>query len=62
LAKFKPEREDQQFLFPPALEDFVPEGYLARVVSEIAGGLDTSGIEAKYSPRGQNTYHPKIFS
>ncbi|MDY6793726.1 MAG: transposase [Actinomycetota bacterium] len=30
------------------------------MVSEIVGGLDTFGIEAKYSPRGQNTYHPKL--
>ncbi len=60
MAKFKPEREDQQFLLPPALEDFVPEGHLARVVAEIVNELDTSVIEAKYSPLGQNTYHPKL--
>ncbi|OGO05671.1 MAG: hypothetical protein A2Y60_02170, partial [Chloroflexi bacterium RBG_13_54_9] len=60
MAKFKPERKDQQFLLPPALEDFIPQDHLARVISEIVGGLDTRGIEAKYSHLGQNTYHPKI--
>ena len=37
MAKFKPLREDQEFLLPPSLEDFVPKGHLARLVSKVVG-------------------------
>lgn len=47
-------------LLPPCLEDYVPEGHLARLVYEVVEGLDTSAIEDQYSELGQNTYHPKI--
>jgi transposase len=60
MAKFKPYRRQQRFLFPPSLEDYVPEGHLARLVCEVVEGLDTSRIENKYSELGQHTYHPKI--
>ena len=61
MAKFKSYRKNQLYLLPPRLEDYVPEGHLARVVYEVVEGLDTSGIEGKYSELGQNTYHPRIF-
>jgi len=61
MAKFKSYRKDQLHLLPPCLEDYVPEGHLARLVYEVVEGLDTSAIEDKYSELGQNTYHPKIF-
>lgn len=60
MAKFKPYRKDQFYLLPPSLEDYVPEGHMARLVYEIAERLDTAKIEDKYSELGQNTYHPKI--
>ena len=60
MAKFKPLREDQEFLLPPSLEDFIPKGHLARLVSKVVGEMDTSAIEDKYSEKGQRTYHPKI--
>lgn len=60
MSKFKPYRREEIFLFPPAIQDFVPEGHLARVVDEIVEGLDTRKVEEKYNELGQNTYHPKI--
>lgn len=47
-------------MLPHSLEEFVPEGHLARLVSKVINDLDTSPIEDKYSKRGQKTYHPKI--
>lgn len=61
MAKFKPYRKEQLHLLPPCLEDYVPEGHLARLVYEVVEGLSTSAIEERYSELGQNTYHPKIF-
>ncbi len=60
MAKFKPYRKDQLHLLPYSLEDFVPEGHLARLIYEVVEGLDTSAMEDRYSELGQNTYHPKI--
>jgi transposase len=60
MAKFKPYQKDQLHLLPACLEDYVPEGHLARFVYEVVEGLDTSTVESKYSELGQNTYHPKI--
>lgn len=60
MAKFKPYRKDQFYLLPPSLEDYIPEGHMARLVYEIAERLDTAKIEDKYSELGQNTYHPRI--
>lgn len=60
MAKFKSYRKDQFYLLPPSLEDYIPEGHMARLVYEIVEGLDTTAIEDKYSELGQNTYHPKI--
>ena len=60
MSKFKPYRKEQLYLLPPSLEDFVPEGHMAKFVYETVEGLDTTDIENKYSELGQNTYHPKI--
>lgn len=49
MAKFKPYRKDQFHLLPPCLEDYVPEGHLARLVYEVVEGLDTLPIEDRYS-------------
>jgi len=59
MNKFKPVNDSQLFLLPPSIEDFVPEGHLARVIDEVVEALDTSVIEAKYSEMGQKSYHPK---
>ena len=60
MAKFKVYRRDQLHLLPHSLEEYVPEGHISRMIYEVVEGLDTSGIEARYSELGQNTYHPKI--
>src|SRR3989338_11559523 len=60
MAKFKPYKKDQLHLLPHSLEEYVSEGHMARMIYEVVEGLDTSGIEARYSELGQNTYHPKI--
>src|ERR1700722_18406805 len=60
MDKFKPDTRGQMFLLPPSVEDFVPQGHLARVISEIVETMDTQSIEQQYSFKGQKSYHPKI--
>ena len=44
---------------PPSVDDFILDGHLARVISEISDKINTSSIEAKYSAIGQKSYHPR---
>lgn len=59
-SKFKSIENDQLFLLPPSIGDFIPEGHLGRVISEIADTFDTTEIEKRYSYQGQKSYHPKL--
>jgi len=52
---------NQPLLLPPSLQDWLPEGHLARFVSDIVDGLDLSAIYAAYhrkDGRGLAAYHP----
>ena len=60
MSKFKERRKKQTLCLPYVIEDYVPEGSLARVIDRIVESLDTKAIEEKYSELGQRTYHPKI--
>ena len=60
MSKFKAANAAQLFLLPPSVEDYVPEGHLARLIDEVVDTLDTRAIEAKYSLLGQKSYHPKL--
>lgn len=60
MSKFKAIKDDQLFLLPPSVEDFIPATHLARVIDEIVDGCDTTMIEEAYSEMGQKSYHPKI--
>jgi transposase len=46
---------------PPALADWVPEGHLARFVSDLVDDLDLAAIEDTYTEeRGYPPYHPRM--
>jgi transposase len=48
---------------PPSLEDWLPEGHLARFVAQVVGELDLEEIRAAYSRRdgrGKAAYHPEL--
>ncbi len=60
MSKFKLYDKSQLMLLPPSLEDFIPEGHLARVVDEVIEHLDTTKLEEKYSNLGQKSYSPKL--
>jgi transposase len=48
------------FLMPPSLEEWLPEGHLARFVVEIVHKLDLSEIYNEYSGNGSPAYPPHI--
>ena len=63
MAKtFRPYEPDQMLLMPPSLQDWVPDGHLARYVSDLVDNiLDLSEIEDAYDEeRGFPPYHPAM--
>ncbi len=49
------------YLFPPSVEDWLPEEHLARFVVEIVDQLDISSIKNEYGGRGSSTaYDPAM--
>ena len=47
-------------LFPPCVEDYLPEDHLARFVVDIVERLDVSHLAAVYEGRGSKPYHPSM--
>ena len=59
---FRPDTLDQILLLPPSLQDWLPEGHLARFLADVVNSLDLGAIYASYEEdgRGQATYHPAM--
>jgi transposase len=54
---------NQAYLLPPSLQDWLPEGHLARFVAEVVEALDLSAIYVKYEEgdgRGLAAYDPRM--
>lgn len=54
MARFVPVDRDTQFLFPPSVQEWLPEDHLARFIVDIVEQLDLSALEQSYagvSPR-----------
>jgi transposase len=55
---------DQSLMFPPSLDDWLPEDHLARFVSDTVDELGLEGLYEKYEKRedgrGQLAYHPRM--
>ena len=58
MSRFRPIDRDIDFLLPPSVQEWLPEGHLARYVVEVVEGLDLSEIEREYGGRGSDPYHP----
>ncbi len=61
MKTFRPYQPDQLLLLPPSIEEWLPDGHLARFVREVAATLDLSAIEGTYAEeRGNPPYHPRL--
>ena len=59
--RFRTCDRDQPFLLPPSLQDWLPEGHLARFLADVVDGLDRSPIYAadqRKDGRGLAASHP----
>jgi transposase len=59
---FRSYQPEQRLLLPPSLEEWLPEGHLARLVSDVVEELDLREIYAGYEDdgRGLAAYHPLL--
>jgi transposase len=57
---FKEYSQDQMFLFPPSLDDFLPKDHMARVINEVVDELDLRELYDRYSDLGCTAYHPQL--
>jgi len=48
MKTFKPYDPDQLYLLPPALRDWLPEGHLALLISDVVDSLDLEPILSVY--------------
>jgi transposase len=59
-AKFIEVYRAAQYLFPPSIQDWLPEKHLARFVVEIVEQLDLRSLKESYTYRGFQPYHPAM--
>ena len=60
MARFIPVDRDTQFLFPPSVQEWLPEDHLARFIVDMVEQLDLSGLEQSYAGRGSDAHHPAM--
>lgn len=48
------------YLLPPSVQDWLPEGHLARFVVDIVSQLNLRSITDQYGGRGSKAYHPRM--
>jgi transposase len=58
--KFIATSRDQQLLFPPSIQDWLPEKHLARFIVDIVSQLDLRPLAEAYAGKGHKAYHPEI--
>jgi len=58
MARFLPIDRDSEYLFPPSVQDWLPETHLARYIANVIESLDLTGIERAYAGRGSDAYPP----
>ncbi len=61
---YRPYDPDQQFLMPPSMREWLPEGHLAYFISDTIDGMDLSAIQSRYEKNlsGYPPYHPRMMT
>jgi len=58
--KFLEVDRETLYLLPPSVQDWLPEGHLARFVVEIVEQLDLRSLKTSYAGRGSQPYNPAM--
>ena len=57
---FKSYSQNQQFLLPKNIDDFVNKGHIARLISKIIDSMNIQHILAAYKGGGTSSYNPRM--
>lgn len=60
MSRFVPVDRQTDYLFPPSVEDWLPENHLARFVVEVIERLDLAELTRQYAGRGSAAHHPAV--
>ncbi len=60
MSRFIQFDRNQQYLLPPSVDEWLPEGHLARFIVEVIDQLDLSKLTRRYSGSGSAAYHPAM--
>jgi transposase len=60
MSRFVPIDRDTPYLFPPSVDEWLPENHLARFVVEIVDRMDMGEFTRHYAGRGSAAYHPAM--
>ena len=58
MSRFRPVDRQTGYLLPPSVDEWLPEGHLARFIVEVIDGLDLGAFSRAYAGRGSAAYHP----
>lgn len=59
-TNFQNYNQQQNWLFPPSIEQLIPQDHPVRIVNGIVEQLDLKLLIAEYSKEGKPSYHPKM--
>lgn len=59
-TNFQTYNQQQNWLFPPSIEELIPQNHPVRIVNGVIEQLDLSLLVDEYSKEGKPSYHPKM--
>jgi transposase len=62
MPRFVPVDRETQYLFPPSVQEWLPDDHLARFIVDVIEQLDLSELEQSYAGRGSDAYHPALLA
>lgn len=60
MSRFIQANRDTPYLFPPSVQEWLPENHLARFVVEVIEKLDLGALTRAYAGRGSAAHHPSV--
>ena len=60
MSNFRTIDRDTAFLFPPSVDEWLPQRHLARYVVEVVETLELSEMVKAYRGSGSASYHPAM--
>ena len=58
--KFQSYNQQQNWLFPPSIEELIPKDHPVRIVNGVIDQLNLDVLISEYNKEGKPSYHPKM--